>query len=42
MTACSRGWNLNKQLFFYRLEPDFFCGRRPLFEPWEMLSSCGA
>ena len=33
---------LHKQLFFYRREPDFFYGRRPLFEPWGMLSSCGA
>ena len=32
----------HKQLFFYRREPDFFYGRRPLFEPWGMLSSCGA
>ena len=32
----------HKQLFFYRREPDFFYGRRPLFEPREMLSSCGA
>ena len=33
---------LHMQLFFYRREPDFFYGRRPLFEPWGMLSSCGA
>ena len=32
----------HKQLFFYRRQPDFFYGRRPLFEPWGMLSSCGA
>ena len=33
---------LNKQLFFYRRQPDFFYGHRPLFEPWGMLSSCSA
>ena len=31
-----------KQLFFYRRQPDFFYGHRPLFEPWGMLSSCSA
>ena len=36
------GCTLHMQLFFYRRQPDFFYGRRPLFEPWGMLSSCGA
>ena len=34
--------DFHKQLFFYRRQPDFFYGRRPLFEPWGMLSSCSA
>ena len=38
----SWGCTLHKQLFFYRRQPDFFYGRRPLFEPWGMLSSCSA
>ena len=38
----SWGYDFHKQLFFYRRQPDFFYGRRPLFEPWGMLSSCGA
>ena len=31
-----------RSCFFYRRQPDFFYGRRPLFEPWGMLSSCSA
>ena len=38
----SWGYDFHKQLFFYRRQPDFFYGRRPLFEPREMLSSCSA
>ena len=34
--------DFHKQLFFYRRQPTFFYGHRPLFEPWGMLSSCGA
>ena len=34
--------DFHKQLFFYRRQPDFFYGHRPLFEPWGMLSSCSA
>ena len=34
--------DFHKQLFFYRRQPDFFYGLRPLFEPWGMLSSCSA
>ena len=34
--------DFHKQLFFYRRQPDFFYGLRPLFEPLGMLSSCSA